>query len=96
MNDLNSVLVEGTVVSQLVTMDAESRFDLALQRFDKGCDGEYHESALVITVAAPGKVALGLDRIMMPNARIRVIGRLQGTEGRGKIVVRAEHIEHRG
>jgi len=95
MNDLNSVIVAGTIVRELELDSYEECFD-----FEIVCERTWHENGAThrdvthVTIEVDGKT---FDRCCeVPKGdRIRIVGRLQQRKD-GKLAVAAEYVEVQG
>ncbi|GHT67824.1 hypothetical protein FACS1894110_14070 [Spirochaetia bacterium] len=105
MNNLNSILVEGTLVEKPAFQDTRGKsfctFTIASNRFYKKHKGIEKEVSH-FEVEAFGKVAENTHNLGHEGRGVRVVGRLQqkkwnDSKGKeqSKIVIVAEHIEFR-
>jgi single-strand DNA-binding protein len=106
MNNLNSVLVEGTLVRDATVRNtpkgtAVSTFSIASNRFFKQ-DGSLEKEVSFFDVEAWAKLAEACQDKGRKGRGVRVVGRLKqdrwnGTDGKthSKIVIVAEHVEFR-
>ena len=102
-NNLNSVIIEGTVgkVEPMQKTEAGTSyisFDVAVKRYYKTGDEIAHEVSY-FDVEAWGKLSESVAGMLVKDAKVRVVGRLKQetfTKGKRKysrIKVVAEHIE---
>ena len=101
MNNLNSVLLDGTVVAKPVrdakvpgTPEGEfsARFDVESTRIDALT---HQGETIVVKVVSVPKTHLNdfiMDRIK-PDVKVRVVGRLTQEANNGRIFLVAEHVE---
>lgn len=106
MNNLNSVLIEGTLVKDAVTGAAPQgkavcAFTIESSRYRKGDAGIEKETGH-FDVQAFGKLAERARSLALDGRGVRVVGRLQQefidqdcTTPHSRIIIVAEHIEYR-
>jgi single-stranded DNA-binding protein len=96
MNDLNSVLIEGALVSEpkqdYLDGKAICRFQLSSKRVYKDDSGE-GEQTTTIKIETSGKLSEFCINQGRQGRRCRAVGRIVATNGDAYIV--AEHIEFR-
>lgn len=105
MNQMNSLIVEGTIAGTPVKTDlpdgrAEAVFPIEVVRTYKNADGSKHEEISCFDVACWGKLAEHVaDGTITKGRGIRVVGRLSQKRWEcdsrqcAKIYIIAEHIE---
>ncbi len=102
MNNLNSILLEGSLVRDPVLNytskgTPECTFCLSSNRFYKEND-EYHREVCHFDVTVWGKLAETCAEYLQTGSGVRVVGRLkqdQSEEGNGqsRVYIVAEHVE---
>ena len=104
MNNLNTVLMEGTLIrdperSNQVTGSSQCRLSLANNRYYFGRNDKWVQDASFFTVWVSGPVAESCLKFLRKGRGIRVVGRLKqlrysmGGISREKVAILAEHIE---
>ena len=99
MNDLNSVLLEGQVDSEMgVSEDKEGKlkyvqFYLLTERHAR--TPEQVDESVRMLIRVYGHLGEVMNRSLTRQHRIRVVGRLCSLEGLGRNYVHAEHVELR-
>jgi len=104
MNNLNTVLMEGTLIrdperSNQVTGSSQCRLSLANNRYYFGKNGKWVQDASFFTVWVSGPVAESCLKFLRKGRGIRIVGRLKqlrysmGGFSREKVAILAEHIE---
>lgn len=104
MNNLNTVLMEGTLIrdperSNQVTGSSQCRLSLANNRYYFGRNDKWVQDASFFTVWVSGPVAESCLKFLKKGRGIRVVGRLKqlrysmGGISREKVAILAEHIE---
>ncbi len=104
MNNLNTVLMEGTLIrdperSNQVTGSSQCRLSLANNRYYFGRNGKWVQDASFFTVWVSGPVAESCLKFLKKGRGIRIVGRLKqirysmGGFSREKVAILAEHIE---
>lgn len=104
MNNLNTVLMEGTLIrdperSNQVTGSSQCRLSLANNRYYFGKNGKWVQDASFFTVWVSGPVAESCLKFLRKGRGIRIVGRLKqlrysmGGISREKVAILAEHIE---
>ena len=89
-NNLNSVIVEGTIV-KIEKVEKAAYFTVCTKRYFKDTVGELHEEANYFNVETFGKLAESCDELLKEKTGVRVVGRLKSI--RGDVCIVAEHIE---
>jgi len=107
MNNLNSILIEGTIVRDLELQKTPKgtsvcNFALASNRFYKTDAGGFEKEVSFFNVEVWGKLAEALPAKGKKGSGVRVVGRLKqnrwvGIDGKNKskISIVAEHVEFR-
>jgi single-strand DNA-binding protein len=94
MNDLNSVLIEGTVIKKddLINKDGTlvCRFSIASNRYFRK-DNCIEKEIFVINIEATSKLAENTYNMLYKGKNARIVGRLKRSND--NIVIEAEHIE---
>ena len=104
MNNLNTVLMEGTLIrdperSNQVTGSSQCRLSLANNRYYFGKNNKWVQDASFFTVWVSGPVAESCLKFLKKGRGIRIVGRLKqlrysmGGFSREKVAILAEHIE---
>lgn len=92
-NNLNSVIIEGTV-QNCEKVDKAIFFRVLSRRYFKDCAGEIHEEINHFDIEVYGKLAEACDSIITDGTGVRVVGRLKSINYENfKVVIYAEHIE---
>lgn len=92
-NNLNSVIVEGTI-TKIEKDDRAAYFTVCTKRCFKDMSGEIHEETSHFEIEVYGKLASSCDNILKEETSVRVVGRLKSYRYlQNKVVVVAEHIE---
>ena len=92
-NNLNSVIVEGTI-TKIEKDDRAAYFTVCTKRFFKDMNGEIHEEASYFDIEVYGKLASSCDELIKEETGVRVVGRLKSIRYlQNKVVIVAEHIE---
>jgi len=103
MNNLNSVLIEGTIIGEAkFETETMCRFPMVTNRYHND-NGRIELEATPITIEANKKIAEYCKNHMHNGRGVRVVGRLKEIsiyDGEhkivfGKIIIEAEHIEFR-
>ena len=81
MNNLNSILIEGKVSGISIT-EGRISFDVSVSHKD---------GTFEVPVFATNALAEGLSKSMVPNFKVRVVGRLCKVDG--LTTIHAEHVE---
>lgn len=89
-NNLNSVIVEGTI-TKIEKVDKAVFFTICTKRHFRDMCGEIHEEASYFNIETYGKLAESCDEILKENTIVRVVGRLKSLTG--DVCIVAEHIE---
>ena len=111
MNHLNSILLEGNLLSDpKVVVTAPSgeswgcmvKFDIASHKVYRNSDGETKDDVLIISCIAFGELAERIQPLLKSGMQVRVLGRLRSTrwqtregEDRKSFEIVAQHIEFR-
>ena len=110
MNELNSVLIEGTLLDEpkrILLADTEEsvrlvKFDIASHKVYRNSDGETKDDVLIISCIAFGELAERIQPLLKSGMQVRVLGRLRSTrwqtregEDRKSFEIVAQHIEFR-
>ena len=96
MNMLNSVIVEGEVISRKETqLEGVSRFEFTVATYRTTLDmnGNKIEVVTEIPCAAYGCLAESIKKHATLGRGIRVVGRLSGSDG--KLSLTVEHAEYK-
>lgn len=94
MNQLNSIILEGSVAADKQFVEAENsflKFPLQVVRNSKLADGTSLKEVSTFNVEAYGRMAEVCNLNCNEGTEIRVVGRLK--EKNGNVSVVAEHIE---
>lgn len=102
MNQLNSVLIEGTLMMnpRVIATDKKNEgwgirvmFKVANLKWRKDDRNMVREEVMVIPCEATGNLAEVVKDKIKEGMTVRVVGRLSGNEGKFKIIV--HHVEYR-
>lgn len=92
-NNLNSVIVEGTITN-VVHGEKAAYFTVCTKRYFKDTYGEIHEESSFFDIEVYGKLAESCDKMLKEETGVRVVGRLKSIRyEQNKVVIVAEHIE---
>ena len=92
-NNLNSVIVEGTI-TKIEKVEKAAYFTVCTKRYFKDTCGEIHEEASYFDIEVYGKLAEACDKMLKEETGVRVVGRLKSIRyEHNKVVIVAEHIE---
>ena len=92
-NNLNSVIVEGTI-TKVEKVEKAAYFTVCTKRYFKDMNGEIHEEVSYFDIEVYGKLAESCDKILKDGTGVRVVGRLKSIRyEQNKVVIVAEHIE---
>ena len=93
VNNLNSVIVEGTII-KCDKVDKAAFFRMKNVRHFKDFNHEIHEETFFFDVEVYGKLADACNDILDEGCAVRVVGRLKSLNYENfKVVIYAEHIE---
>ena len=97
MNHINSVILEGVVVSPLSIEKSKetATFKIESCRRYRTAPGLYEDEASVFTVRAWDRLAKCCEKDVVPGRTIHIIGRAAQDHVSGDTVFVAEHIEWR-
>lgn len=95
MNQLNSLILEGTVTKSAVYEDKKASFSTSVSRCYKDTNGEGGETKSYFDIEVNGVIAEKLHSKLKEGRVVRIVGQLRskGAEGNRKVYVLAEHIE---
>lgn len=105
MNNLNSLIIEGNIVRQVVLSEPTEGFKvckipLAVNRYFKNSTGESVGEVSYFDIEAYGKMAEICEKQCSKGRGIRVVGRLKQSrwkdsdgKSQNKVIVVAEHVE---
>lgn len=95
MNQLNSLILEGTITKSAVYEDKKASFSISVSRYYKDTNGEAGESKSYFDIEAEGVLAEKLHDKLVEGRNVRIVGQLRSkdAENETKVYVRAEHIE---
>ena len=96
MNNLNSVLIEGTLSMNPEYTTSENEiisgaFIIESNRYFKK-DGELEKESLFFSIIMSNGLAVNMREILLKEMFIRLVGRLSQDED-GDVIIIAEHIE---
>ena len=100
-NDLNSVLIEGTLtndpdVGYIKVGSPVAHFTLACQRYvTRKTDGNEEPKPEIsyFEIRVFDRQAEVCNEYLHAGRRVRVVGTLRQTDGQGQLFIRAEHVE---
>lgn len=97
MNQLNSLILEGTVTKDAVYEDEKASFSISVSRFYKDTNGEAGETKSYFNVEAGGVFAEKVHDKLVKDRGVRIVGQLRSKQVEDKHVayILAEHIELR-
>ena len=95
MNQLNSLILEGTVTKDAVYEGKNASFSISVSRYYKDTNGEAGESKSYFDVEAGGIIAEKLHDKLKKGRGVRIVGQLRSNDVENKriVYVHAEHIE---
>ena len=95
MNQLNSIILEGTVAKDAVYEDKRASFSISVSRYYTDTNGERGETKSYFDIEADGVLAEKLHDSLKEGRGVRIVGQLRsnGAEGNRKVYIYAEHIE---
>ena len=95
MNQLNSLILEGTVTKDAVYENKKALFSISVSRYYKDTNGEGGEVKSYFDIETGGVLAEKLHSKLKKGRGVRIVGRLasRDVEGNRKVYVYAEHIE---
>jgi len=94
-NNLNSVIVEGTI-TKIEKVENAAYFTVCTKRYFKDTYGEIHEESNYFEIEVYGKLASACDKLLKEETGVRVVGRLKSIRyEHNKVVIVAEHIEEK-
>lgn len=95
MNQLNSLILEGTVTKNAVYEDKKASFSISVSRYYKDTNGEAGEVKSYFDIEVTGVLAEKLYEKLKEGRGVRVVGQLRSkdVDGNRKVYVYAEHIE---
>ena len=95
MNQLNSLIVEGTVTKSAVYEDKKALFTVSVVRYYKDTNGEIGEIKSYFDVEAGGVLAEKLNKKLTEGRVVRIVGQIrsENVDGTNKVYIHAEHIE---
>ena len=92
MNNLNSVLIEGTLKEDPVEKDGICRFTIEVYRYYKQDDGDQKQETLNISVETHGKLTETCIGYLKKDSGVRVVGRIS-QDSDSNLIIYAEHVE---
>ena len=92
MNSLNSLLVEGNLVSDPIMENNICKFSISSDRFYKE-ENDLVKETSYFNIEAYGRLGENCYKELKQNRGIRVVGRIRQLELDGKMIVISEHIE---
>lgn len=97
MNQLNSLILEGTVIKDAVCKDNKASFTISVSRYYKDTNGENGEVKSYFDVEINGALAEKLYDKLKEGRGVRIVGQLRSkdVEENRVVYVVAEHIELR-
>lgn len=105
MNMLNSIILEGTVESDVVTTMLNgitvSTMPISVKRKYRNSDGSESEETSLFDVETYGNTAVAVHKYAQKGKGVRIVGRLRQKrweeDGKtlSKVVVIAEHVEYK-
>lgn len=97
MNQLNSLILEGTVTKSAVYENKKALFSISVSRYYTDTNGEGGETKSYFDVEVNGVLAEKLHSKMNEGRGVRIVGQLRSktVENETKVYVLAEHIELR-
>ena len=95
MNQLNSLILEGTVTKSAVYEDKKASFSISVSRYYKDTNGESGETKSYFDVEVNGVLAEKLFNKLKEGREVRIVGQLRSktVDDIYKVYVYAEHIE---
>ena len=95
MNQLNSLILEGTITKSAVLEDNKALFSISVSRYYKDTNGEAGETKSYFDVEVEGALAELHHTKLTEGRGVRIVGRLASktVENETKVYVYAEHIE---
>ena len=95
MNQLNSLILEGTVTKSAVYENKKALFSISVSRYYKDTNGEGGETKSYFDIEADGVLAEKLHSKLNEGRGVRIVGQLRSktVENQAKVYVYAEHIE---
>lgn len=95
MNQLNSLILEGTVTKSAVYDDKQALFSISVSRYFKDTNGEIGEIKSYFDVEVNGVLAEKLYSRLQEGRGVRIVGQLRSKNvgNADKVYVLAEHIE---
>ena len=97
MNQLNSLILEGTVTKSAVYEDKKALFSISVTRYYKDTNGEGGETKSYFDVEVDGVSAEKLHDKLVEGRDVRLVGQLRSkdVENGRAVYVYVEHIELR-
>ena len=95
MNQLNSLILEGTVTKSAVYEDEKASFTISVARYYKDTNGEIGEIKSYFDVVTGGAPAEKLHKKLTEGRVIRIVGQLrsENVNNTNRVYIHAEHIE---
>lgn len=95
MNQLNSLILEGTITKDAVHEDNKALFSISVSRYYKDTNGESGEVKSYFDIETGGVLAEKLSPVLKEGRGVRIVGQLRSkdVEDNRKVYVYAEHIE---
>ena len=97
MNQINSLILEGTVTKSAVYEDKKASFSISVSRYYKDTNGEVGKTESYFDVEVGGVLAEKFHEKVKEGREVRIVGQLRSrtAENETKVYVYAEHIELR-
>ena len=97
MNQLNSLILEGTVTKDAVYVDKKASFSVSVSRYYKDTNGEVGETKSYFDIEVDGVLAEKFHEKLKKGREVHIVGQLRSkfVGNETKVYVRAEHIELR-
>lgn len=95
MNQLNSLILEGTVTKDAVYEDKKASFSISVSRYYRDTNGEAGETKSYFDIEVGGVLAEKLYSKLKEGRGVRIVGQLRSriVDDTHKVYVLAEHIE---
>ena len=95
MNQLNSLILEGTITKSAVYEDNKASFSISVSRYYKDTNGEIGQIKSYFDVEAGGVLAKKFRSKLKEDSDIRIVGQIRSkaVENEMKVYVYAEHLE---
>jgi single-strand DNA-binding protein len=93
MNSLNSVLIEGNLISNPILENNICKFSICSDRFYKNENNDLIKEISYFNIEATGRLGETCNKELKKNRGVRVVGRIKQLELFGKMTIIAEHVE---